>query len=76
MTYINSDKKELMCKPVRHVGMRIDNPVFNAPIAFERSQLSTKLLTEAIKTGQSINLTEYENDIIAKKDQAQVLKDT
>ena len=73
---LNSDEKELMCKPVRHVGMGIEDPVFNAPIAFERSQLSTKMLTEAIKMGQSINLTEYENDIIAKKNQAQVLKDT
>ena len=54
----------------------IKDPVFNAPIAFERSQLSTKMLTEASKTGQSINLTEYENNIIAKKNQAQVLKDT
>jgi len=34
------------------------------------------MLTETIKTGQSINLTEYENDIIAKKNQAQVLQDT
>ena len=52
---LNSVEKELMCKPVRHVGMGIKDPVFSAPIAFERSQLSTKMLTEAIKTGLVIN---------------------
>ena len=28
--HLNSDEKELMCKPVRHVGMRIEDPVFKA----------------------------------------------
>ena len=49
------DEKILMCKPVRHVGMGIDDPVFNAPIAFKTSEQSTLLLTKAIKTGQGVN---------------------
>ena len=65
-----------MCKPVRHVGMGIDDPVFNAPIAFERSQQSTLLLTKAIKTGQVVNLTDYELDIHVNKNQAIISKDT
>ena len=65
-----------MWKPVRHIGMGIDDPVFNAPIAFERSQQSTLLLTKAIKTGQGVNLTDYELDIHINKNQARILKDT
>ena len=53
------DEKILMCKPVRHVGMGIDDPVFNAPIAFKTSEQLTLLLTKAIKTGQGVNLTDY-----------------
>jgi len=45
---ITVDEKNLICKPVRHVGMGIDEPVFNAPIAFKRSEQSTLLLTKAI----------------------------
>ena len=56
------DEKILMCKPVRHVGMGIDDPVFNAPIAFKRSEQSTLLLTKAIKTGQGVNLTDSPNE--------------
>ena len=70
------DKKNLMCKPVRHIGMGIDDPVFNAPIAFERSQQSTLLLTKAIKTGQGVNLTDYELEIHVNKNQARISKDT
>jgi len=57
------DEKILMCKPVRHVGMGIDDPVFNAPIAFKTSEQSTLLLTKAIKTGQGVNLTDYKSYI-------------
>ena len=38
--------------------------------------MPSKVVRHHLKTGRSINLTEYENDIIAKKNQAQVLKDT
>jgi len=66
----------LMCKPVRHVGMGIDDPVFNAPIAFKTSEQSTLLLTKAIKTDQGVNLTDYESDIHNNKNQARISKDT
>ena len=57
-----------MCKPVRHVGMGIDDPVCNAPIAFKRSEQSTLLLTKAIKTGhRGGNLTDYESYIHINK---------
>ena len=65
-----------MCKPVRHVGMGIDDPVLNAPIAFKTSEQSTLLLTKAIKTGQGVNLTDYESDIHNNKNQARISKDT
>ena len=68
------DERKLMCKPVKHVGMGIDDPVFNAPTAFERSQQSTLLLTKAIKTG--VNLTNYKSDIHVNKNQARISKDT
>ena len=50
-----------MCKPIRQVGMGIDDPVLHAPIAFEISQQSTPVLTKAIKTGQGGNLTDYKS---------------
>ena len=58
------DEKILMCKPVRHVG----------PIAFERSQQSTLLLTKATKPGQGFNLTDYESDIPVNKNHARISK--
>ena len=68
------DEKILMCKPVRHVGMGIDHPVFNAPIAFKTSEQWTFLLRKAIKTGQGVNLTDYESDIHNNKNQARISK--
>ena len=65
-----------MCKPVRHVGMGIDYPVFNAQIPFKRSEQSTLLLTKAIKTDQEVNLTDYKSDIHINKNQAKFSKDT
>ena len=49
---------------------------FNAPIAFKTSEQSTLLLTKAIKTGQGVNLTDYESDIHNNKNQARISKDT
>ena len=53
-------EKNLMCTPIRHVGLGIDDPVFNAPLAFHSSQLSTSMLTEAIKSGSNVDLDNYE----------------
>ena len=72
------DEKKLMCKPVRYVVMGIDDSVSNAPIAFERSQQSTRalLLTKAIKTGQGVDWTDYKSAIHINKNQARISKDT
>ena len=63
-----------MCTPIRHVGLGIDDPVFNAPLAFHSSQLSTSMLTEAIKSGSKVDLDTYEVQSKARKQQSRASK--
>ena len=49
---LTSDEKSLMCNPVRHLGIGIVDPVFEAPWAFDNSPECTQMLTEAIRTGE------------------------
>ena len=58
---LTSDEKHLMCKPVRHLGIGIVDPVFEAPLAFDNSQECTKMLTDAIRTGIVIDCDAYEH---------------
>ena len=64
-----------MCKPVRHIGMGIDDPMFNAPFGFHSSQHSTNMLVEAIKTGSKINFDKYEEENRAVKQQCRTTKE-
>ena len=63
-----------MCKPVRHLGIGIVDPVFEAPLAFDSSQECTKLLTEAIRTGISIDFDEHDQESSDKKHQTRLIK--
>jgi len=71
---LTSDEKDLMCKPVRHLGIGIVDPVFEAPLAFDNSQECTKMLTDAIRTGIVIDCDAYEHESNVKKQQARLLK--
>ena len=71
---VTSDEKDLMCKPVRHLGIGIVDPVFEAPLAFDNSQECTKMLTDAIRTGIVIDCDAYEHESNVKKQQARLLK--
>ena len=62
-----SDEKQEMCKPVRHLGIGIVDPVLEAPLAYYSSQESTKMLTEAIRTGIVIDCDKYEQASNDKK---------
>ena len=70
---LTRDEKHLMCKPVRHLGIGIVDPVFEAPLAFDSSQECTKMLTEAIRTGKVIDCAEYEQESNDKKQQARLI---
>ena len=64
---LSIDEKELMSKPVRHIGLGIEDPVFNASLAYSISFQSTKMLTDAIRNNDTVDLEMYENDIKDKK---------
>ena len=70
------EKKSLMCKPVRYVGMGIDDPIFDAPLAFETSRESTKMMIEAITSGDTIDMDAYEQENSNKKVQAKKNKNS
>ena len=59
---LSPEEKRFTYKPVRHVGMGIDNPVFNATFPFHSSQHSTRMLVEAIKTGSKFDFDKYKKD--------------
>ena len=72
---LSIDEKELMSKPVRHIGLGIKDPVFNASLAYSTSFHSTKMLTDAIRNNDTVDLEMYENDMKQKKHQSRLEKE-
>ena len=68
---IQRHEGDLFCRPSRHGGLGVSDPIRNATSNFNSSREATKILSSALKSGESLDLNDHDGAIRSVKNKKQ-----